>query len=292
VSVRDHRRTRLLSIFSLCAVVLVALGAATATTANAIEPGDLLVADPSANAILVLDTQAGTAQTVYAGSPLLYPSGIASAADGSLFIADPAANAIFVLNPGSGPPQVVSSDGLLEYPTGVALLGDGDLLVVDPDANLLVRIDPDTGIQSLELDLETQGFLYPTDLTIDLGGDYRIADPDANGIFLFDVLLRNVALQSGSGLFEYPSGVTLEGADLLVGDPDLNAIVRVESEIGAQTIDHVGAPLLQASGLTLASTAIQVPSFSISAILVLLFLLIVAANFARAPLERPPHSVR
>ena len=53
MSVPDHRHTRLLS---LCAVALIALDAATATRAAAIEPGDLLVADPNANAILVLDT--------------------------------------------------------------------------------------------------------------------------------------------------------------------------------------------------------------------------------------------
>jgi len=263
------------------ALLLIMLGGLPSAHAAAVQPGDLLVADPDANAILALDAQAGTAETIFAGSPLLFPTGIASAADGRFFVADPVANAIFVLTLGEGPPQIVSSDGMLEYPSGVALLDDGDLLVADPDANLLVRIDPDTGVQSVELDLAAEGFLYPTDLAIDASGDYRIADPDANGVFLFDVQLQSVALQSGDGLFEYPSGVTLDGADLVVGDPDLNAIVRVANEIGAQTIDHEGLPLLYANGLALASVAIQVPSLPLVAILALMLLVLAYAELRR-----------
>lgn len=163
---------------------------------------------------------------------------------------------------------------MLEYPSGVALLDDGDLLVADPDANLLVRIDPDTGAQSVELDLAAEGFVYPTDLAIDANGDYRIADPDANGVFLFDVQLQSVALLSEHGLFAYPTGVTLDGADLLVGDSDLNAIVRIANEIGAQTIEHEGSPLLYVNGIALANVAIQVPSLPLVAILALMLLVL------------------
>lgn len=103
-------------------LLLIMLGALPSAHAAAVEPGDLLVADPDANAILVLDAQAGTAQTIFAGGPLLYPTGVASALDGRFFVADPVANAIFVLTLGGGPPpgRLFGRDARVPFGRGAA----------------------------------------------------------------------------------------------------------------------------------------------------------------------------
>ena len=74
-------------------------------------------------------------------------------------------------------------------------------------------------------------------------------------------------------MLEYPTGVILDGDELVIGDPDLNAIVRIGDVAGMRTVVHQGPPLRYPSDLALAGVAIQVPSLSPVAIFALMLLM-------------------
>src|SRR5213593_3800223 len=59
-----------------------------ASTADALKPGDILVADRSTQAILVVDPVTGVQSTLTAGGLLGAPVAVAVAANGDIFVVD------------------------------------------------------------------------------------------------------------------------------------------------------------------------------------------------------------
>jgi hypothetical protein len=216
--------------------------ASVSADAVVLAEGDWVITDPDANAVYRVDSTTFDIDEISSDGEFRYPTGVTVAA-GEVFVADPDANAIIRVNPVDGAQVIVSEHGLLVYPTGLGVASNGDLLVADPVARLVVRVDPSDGSQSVEYAMSPT--LFATDVFEAPNPLLFATDPVANLIVEIDPLIPLESPFSSGPIARYPTGGSAEASDdLLVADPDLDAILRVDGDSGRQTLELDGTGLL------------------------------------------------
>jgi Ca2+-binding RTX toxin-like protein len=257
----------------------------------AIAPGDLVVADPTAQALIKVDPATGqqsliSNNAISAENLFEAPYGVALELGGTLLVADadgpPPGNsgALIRVDPDTGQQGLVSSNAksgldLFEDPRGVVVTPAGEVYVSDSNADggtgAVIRVDLATGQQTLaaaNLLPTTDLFDEPAGIAREAGGDLVVADLDSPPGPAEDGAI--VGIDPGTGvqtlvssnatstldLFYNPAGVAVEASkNLLVAnagaDPSGSGIVRVSRSTGEQSAIALGGEFVQPWGIAL-----------------------------------------
>ena len=218
-------------------MILAALSLPAAEPLWGFEPGDLLVADTIAVAVVLIEpsvTRNGEArQTIlFQGTPLARPRGVALDAAGDVLVTDELAGVVFKIAGG----QVVARLGTppLEEPYGITLDVAGKIYVTDTGTGRLVRIDPQNGVT--ELVCGNLSFGAPRGLAFNADGT-QLAVADYSG-----ALVRvNLAACNTEPpvVLQNPNGVALDaGGNDDVSLQSAREIVRVDSAGNVSTVSQ------------------------------------------------------
>lgn len=250
-------------------IFAVLLGLFFAPNANALSPGDIFVADPSApgsnGGIFKINPFTGESQVVSSNGSFTEPTGIAIDANGDLLVGDPQAfsggGAVFRINPTTGDQTMVSSGGSFVDPRGVVVASNGDLYVADSDAfnfyGGVIKVDPITGAQTTVYVSSDQN-AGPLHLAIEANGNILISDVSAfggsGGVIRLDPATGISTTVSSGGNFNVPVGITVVGnGDIYVAN-NSGSILKVDPITGAQTVAATGWPLVCPTGIAFDSS--------------------------------------
>jgi sugar lactone lactonase YvrE len=244
-------------------VLLGFLSVVVSTTiagAVTLDPGDLVVVDEDARAVIRVVRASGAQTVITAGSLLVTPSALARDVDGTLIVADQDAlgGALIRVDPATGKQTVISSGGEFVNPGGIVIDGARRLIVADRDAGKIFAVDPLDGKQIL---IASGGLLArPTGITLDVSGALVIADQDAfgGGGGLIRVEPGNGAqgpIGSG-GAFANPRSVAVDGAGrFVVADADalggLGALLLVDPRGAEPRVVSAGGVFSHPTGVTI-----------------------------------------
>jgi streptogramin lyase len=226
---------RLALLFFACAVLLVPIKA----TAVQLDPGDIIVTDPVANAVVHVDPVTGAQTLISSGGILEGPHGIALTEDRQIFVAGGIFQAngqrITHIDRRTGEQVAVSENGLLTSLRDIASDSDGSLLVAQGDNNSiagLIRVDPTTGAQLLF----SPGGSDPSGVAVTASGQIFVVD-QAAVVFRVDASTGEQTTVTAGGLLAAPIGIAI-GTDgrLFVADEGGRQIVRVDPLTGSQTL--------------------------------------------------------
>jgi len=255
----------LVVLFSVLTLVL--LGSSSVVDALTLEPGDIIVVDVGADAIIKVDPVDGTQSIILMDAPNLNPGDIAIDAngnlifsdggifkfdvstcvvsqisdpnlvwapddiaiegDGNIIVGDPLQDAIFRLNPNTGNITPIGNVGDFPNPFGLAIDGNGDIIGVSAGFELVFKVDPSDGSQST---VHSGSPLNdPSDVAIDNNGDFIV--PDLNGAAIHKVSPGGGATAiSSSGIKSRGATIDLNG-DILYSDFSENQIVKLGSGV-------------------------------------------------------------
>lgn len=132
--------------------IFAILSLAASLPLSGFEPGDIIVADTIADAVILIEpsvTRNGQArQTIlFQGPPLLRPRGVVLDAAGDVLVADELAGAVFKIT--GGQVQAKYGTAPLEKPYGITLDAAEKIYVTDIGTGRLVSIDPRSGVTQL-----------------------------------------------------------------------------------------------------------------------------------------------
>lgn len=230
----------------LAVVVSSTLGAAPPAPAVVLKPGDILVTDSEAGAVIRVNPITGAQTVVSSGTYLISPAGIAIGPTGHLYVAQNAAvlgdlRAIIRIDPATGAQTIVSSGGILESLRSVAIDGAGRVLVAQGDSavNGIIHVDPGTGAQSL---VSSGGmFVDPTGLAIESSGQLVVVDQEASALIRVDPITGAQAQVTSGGNFGMPIGIALEpGGQAAITNEPGRALVRTDLATGQQSVISSG----------------------------------------------------
>jgi len=250
-----------------------------ATTAAALIPGDLLVADNENGTykgeIIQVNPVTG-AQSVWAsGGYLVQPDDLAFDGKGNLIVADFefGFGKIFSINIASGAQTLIASGNNVEGTTSLAIEAAGTYLVTNyntqmvPPSSNVIRIDPATGNQTVVLNADAQfgsQMALPLNSALDQNGNLLIANvPDGggvSGILNINSQTGATTVVSSGGIFSTiaPRGIYFNPAhpqDLLVtcddqSTPSLSELLDVNISTGAQKVLATGGLINYATAVT------------------------------------------
>lgn len=184
-----------------------------------------------------------------------YPAALAIGADGVVFTGSYKSGAIWRIDPDGAVTEIPGTRDAIGAVSAIAALADGALLVVDQlDADprtpggAVVRVDARTGAVApfASIDDET-GFVAPNDIAIDSAGAVYISDPGRNEVWRFTDGVGTVwwvpppaptAAGSARTTRRGITGLAYDAPrdDLLITDPEVNDIFRVDVATGATTL--------------------------------------------------------
>jgi len=144
---------------------------AAARLERPLAPGDVLVVDAGARALVRVDPGSGLQESLGEIGRLEAPTGLAVDVDRSVVIADPGAGAVLRIDAAGGQAEVLPAAAGLQ-PVDVAIEPLGDYLVSDAAGQALFRIDRSTGIETI-VALQAAP---PGALALD-GADLLVAEP-------------------------------------------------------------------------------------------------------------------
>jgi DNA-binding beta-propeller fold protein YncE len=258
----SRRRSMIASAVAALAALVLPAGAAAQ-----LAPGDIVIADPDANAgagaVFKVDPLTGAASTLATGAPLVNPTDVAIDAQGNILVVDEAADpAGFAVNTGAvfrfasgAAPTPLATSPLFADPDGIAVDAQGNILVGDnnadpnalaPDTGAVFRFAPGSAPAPLAVSAQ---FEDPGDIAIAPDGRIIVADDGANppgfptgegAIFTFKPGDAPAVLAAGPP-FLGPDGVAIDArGNTLVSDdaalgsvPDTGAIFKIASGGGA-----------------------------------------------------------
>src|SRR5713226_7042463 len=133
------------------AILLLAFSILRPSTAQSLNPGDIVIAGAFSGGVGVVkvDPFTGAQLAISLGGLFSGPAGVAITAGGDILVADNSAASVIKVNPASGAQTLISSGGLLVHPWGIAIEVSGKIVVADNGANAVIRVDPGTGAQTL-----------------------------------------------------------------------------------------------------------------------------------------------
>jgi DNA-binding beta-propeller fold protein YncE len=204
--------------------------------------------------VTAIDPATGLPSRFYGEGLLRWPRGIEVAPDGEIWVADQGAGQeprILRLNPESGAQSLVTQAQLLDAPSDLAFTDDGDLLVADESAGAVIRVDPTTGAQEIETSVPvgTLGVAARDD-RIWLSGDGNVRRIDADG--------SSETIFSGGDDF-FAIDFDAQG-ELVVADPDDDAVRAIDPEDGSATTIASGDLLARPRSVTVVSEPGRVPA--------------------------------
>ena len=236
-----------------------------------LQPGDILVADFSQNAIFRVDPNSGdrtvvSSNTVGTGPMLASPTSLALEADGSILVST-RFDFVYRVDPAtgnrtevSGPSQGTGAE--LLQPTGIEVANDGTIFLSDGGEGLSTtvavrRIDPSSGNREVISDF-TMGsgdfFFGPSHIT--LNDDQNVLLAADESAFLVDVMTGDRTRISGAGngaglgiLRSTGIEVSTEGKLVLSGNLRVNDVATPS----LFEVDPVTGDRLQLSGGTVGS---------------------------------------
>jgi streptogramin lyase len=200
-----------------------------------LKPGDILVADYGADAVILIDPgQQPALQTiVFQGPPLQAPRGVALDAAGRILVADENAGAVFRIDPGSRKVTATYSGPPLKKPYAIALNAAGLILVTDEGTGNVVSIDPQG--PKLQVVCPKRLFQHPFGIALALNGDLVVADYGSGTGDLvrlssaIDGCPANLSVQ-----LQNPNGVATNAAgNYYVADTGAKKVVLVDGKTGA-----------------------------------------------------------
>ena len=183
-------------------------------------PGDILVADPNRDAIVLVDPSTGDQSVVTKRGRLAFPDGIALDLDGTLLVAEANNNELLRVDLETGQQTVVANGQDLPDPRAVVVAPTGEIYVGSRVAPYpITRIDPGTGATTI-IGINGQAQNPPTAEARFTGLQKLALDP-ASGQLLFttDVVGFNV---SGDGLLQLdPGEIPLPATpnEIVIGSP-------------------------------------------------------------------------
>lgn len=242
----------------------------------ALVPGDILIADPDAHAVIRVDPMTGAQSVLSSGGSFIEPLGLTVDPRGQVLVVDAGffgIGKIIRVDPLSGAQSVVSSGGLFVHPFDITVDAAGQILVVDTEAfggpGGIIRVDPLSGAQT---PVSSGGnFLGPTGITLDATGQIIVGDVDAfggsGGIIRIDPISGTQTVISSGGSFVGPVRTVIDSTGQIFvsdqsafrndGNNTLGAIFRVDPVSGAQTVIYNssgGGPVQGSEGIALDAT--------------------------------------
>ena len=237
---RTMRNAGTLAKVSLLSIVLVVYAFTGQVLAQVgLDPGDIIVADPTSVRIIEVDPLTGAQAIISSGGVLRHPYGVAIDAAGKIIVGDIGAGVVSV-DPATGHQTVISSGGFLSNPIGVALDASGDIIVVNNTSDLIISVDPVTGAQTV---ISSGG-------EIDPGVGIAGVAIDASGGIIVPLDKKVVRVHPGTGaqtvissdgFFFNLEGVAIDAAgNIIVANAGATGtgprIISVHPETGAQTV--------------------------------------------------------
>lgn len=268
--------------FAVASVLLLTLATLGSAGAVTLHPGDILIGDPGAVAIIRVDPATGAQTIVSSGGNMVSPMGLALDTAGNILVADDGAAAVLRIDPATGVQMVVSSGGLFVRPSDLTIDAAGQILVVDADAfgpdeiaggtGGVIRVDPLTGAQTTVS--SGDNFHGPTGIALDAAGHILVADVDFGGspgvsgpgaIIRVDPTTGAQTVVSTGGTFVGPVRVAVAPTgQIFVSDhgsfrtgTTIGAIFGVDPATGAQTVIYNsfgGGPIQGPEGIALDAT--------------------------------------
>jgi sugar lactone lactonase YvrE len=218
-------------------ILLAACLAAPARQSRAVDlkPGDILVADYGADAVILIDPgkEPALQTVVFQGPPLKGPRGVALDAAGGVLVADETAGAVFRIDPASPKVTATYSGPPLKKPYGIALNAAGLILVTDDGTGNLVSIDPQG--PKLQAVCPKRLFQHPYGIALALNGDLVVADYGSGTGDLVRLSSATAGCPSTLSVqLQNPNGVVTDAAgDYYVSDRGAKNVVLVDAKNGA-----------------------------------------------------------
>lgn len=233
-----------------------------------LDPGDILVADASADAVFRVEAGTGAQAAVSAGNHLLNPVGVTLDPLGRVLVADSACcgtgtGGIIRVEPATGAQTVLASGVNLVDPFGVAVQASGKLLVVDAaccggSQGGLIRVDPGTGGQTVVA--SGGNLIEPRGIAIEASGDVLVADLECcgggnGGVVRVDPGTGAQTVLASGGNFVDPRGMDVEAsAQILVADfgccaGSQGGVIRVDPVTGGQSVVSSAGTFLDPTGV-------------------------------------------
>lgn len=225
-------------------LALTGLGKATAVAHDA--AGNVYIADPTNNRVVVTPAGGGAQTTV--GTGLSAPQGVAVDPAGDVYISDTGNNRVVEVLALGGGQTVLTTN--VSKPLGLALDTTGNLYIADNGNRRIVEISPfgSLGTAPLLSYTGSQSLVSPVGIAIDKNGNLYVAD-SGNSTGLIKILAGGGDLQVapgstslnpqtsivsfGTAFVTAPSGVAIDAAgNLYVADGTSNSVQVVPSASG------------------------------------------------------------
>lgn len=206
-----------MSATRLTLLAAAAILVAEAASAGAIRPGDLLVTDTDAKALIHVDPVTGdrtilSSPTVGGGAAIESMARLAVESTGQVVVTSTLDDAVFRIDPDPGDRAVVSSEAMgtgpgFESPLSVAITVSGILLVSDVlnTVSAIYRVDPVTGDRTVLSDANHGQGPVPTpwDISLEASGDVVVATL-FNGVFRVDATTGDRSVVSNDSVGNGP----------------------------------------------------------------------------------------
>jgi len=233
-----QRFPSLLAAFSLG--VLVLAGAVTAR-GQVFQGGDFVTTSYSNKTVFSV-SRSGGVSTLFVGSPLVQPSGIAVTAVPEVIVSDYSGTVYRVTQPGVIK-QVVAG---IKGPIRVTADHDGDIIVTSLTGPTLLGITPGGVVSTI---FHGAPFRRPFGVVVDGSGDYLVVDDSADALFRITPAGQLATVRQGTPL-SLPQGVALfPNGDYAVSDGIHDVIFRIARGGGALVTLIQSPPLGNPEGL-------------------------------------------
>jgi streptogramin lyase len=210
---------------------LIAAGVLASGSAGgaALEPGDILVTDFSADKVFVVDPDTGSPTDVGSSAFLNAPVGVAVRNDGFAFVTNVSSQLVVRVDPGALPPSPVHVlISAFMNPRGIAIDPTGDLFVSSPSTDQILRVDSVTGVAT---PVAGSGILlFPSGLVREPNGTLVIADGSTIGpkVLRVDPQTGIQTPLAAGGLLRVPRDVEVDpSADC--SSPDACSLLVIDS---------------------------------------------------------------
>jgi len=227
--------------FCFAVALAAAIPFTSASPANNLKAGDIVIADSNAG-VLKLDCVSAQTSVLSAGYPLVQPYGVAIDAKGALFVTDTGIRAVVRIDPASGQKQIVAPN-VPGLPFGIAVDAQGDLLVANTTD--ILRIKPNSGAVSVVPTARSLTNFLRVPLGVAVAADGGILVADGSGcVVRVDPASGAQSLVSSGQYLAQPVGIALDAhGNILIADSVARRVVEVDPVTGVQTVLSEAASL-------------------------------------------------
>jgi len=240
-----------------------------------LNPGDIIVADIGANAIIKIDPHTGAQTIISSGGLFAGALDLVLDSNGDIIVADldsfdGTGGSVIKVDPDTGAQTLISTGGTFVFPNGVVVGANGDIFISDFDGfedpliGRITKVDPagDGGTPGSAQTIISSGdpLQFTQGITIDANDKILVTDLD--NIISVDPNTGAKKIISSGGLFVTPIDLTIDAnGDILVADlvelipgtPGIGRIIKVDPDTGAQTLISSGGIFVSPNGVAVAT---------------------------------------